>query len=632
MKKCDIILFFKQVFPEKLKSILVLTFPFLLMDIFIRMLASRVNYNLDSIPFPSSFFSVMWIVLVVAVTMCLKNKAGRIFYGIAFGLFFFLFATHSVYFPYTGFFFSFNLLQSAQEGSAYIWSTLREAGLYTWFTCLAVLAGGVFAMFKFPDHKKNHWITMSGFFALFIILHTVNPTFLGKANSSLAWDTWRNPRNIYENFSDSNKNIKICGFYEYSVRDFYVTFLKAKDKIDPEEMSFLEEMYDTKTPHVQNQYTGLFEGKNVIFLQLEGIDSWLLNETDMPTLYSMRNNSFVFDNHYSYYNGGGSTFNSELAVTTGLLTPVSYNRNPYSFNKNYFPDTLPKLFKEKGYTANAFHMNTGEYYMRELNYLNWGYDNYYSLMDDGGYEDGNLSFHLDSELVQNKVFYDKLFKQDKPFMHYIITYTPHTPFSLESRTGRLLSEKQFGKDADIPFMSEEETARFFAGETDNMIKLLLEGLEANGLIDDTVIVAFADHYLYTLNDKTVLDEYKITSNNLINRTPFLIWSNNMNDRYVEKVNSQLDILPTVLNLFGIKYTEEYYIGKDVLDVDYNGYVFFSDYSWYDGINYVEFGESVNNPDANKEYINETNTSINALIRKNDLTLKYDYFRKMADKR
>jgi len=96
----------------------------------------------------------------------------------------------------------------------------------------------------------------------------------------------------------------------------------------------------------------------------------------------------------------------------------------------------------------------------------------------------------------------------------------------------------------------------------------------------------------------------------------------------DKVNSQLDILPTVLNLFGIKYVEEYYIGKDIFDENYSGYVFFNDYSWYDGDVYVQDGAIVQGEKMELAKLYEMNDRINKLIRQNDLTLKYDYFGKM----
>ena len=100
----------------------------------------------------------------------------------------------------------------------------------------------------------------------------------------------------------------------------------------------------------------------------------------------------------------------------------------------------------------------------------------------------------------------------------------------------------------------------------------------------------------------------------------------MQRQEIDKVNSQVDILPTVLNMLGISYNDEWYIGRDIMDPNHSGYVFFSDYSWYDGINYVENGEVINNIEADAEYILDTNSYINNLIRKNDLTLKYDFLK------
>lgn len=615
----------KQTVLKNIKNAVLLAVPFVLMEIFIVILAGNVNYFHAKMVIPNILFNFMWILLFVGISLNLKGKIGKIFYIIFFALFFMLFLTNCIYYSYTGFFFSFNLLLLASEGSAYILDTIINASPLIYIICFVILAIAVFIVVKFPKREKGSMKNIGIICTLFVILHLITPILLGEANEALKWDNWKNPRNIYENFNDSNKNIKICGLFEYEVRDFYMTFLKPKEEENGEDLEFLHEVYENTTIHEKNEYTGMFEGKNVIFLQLEGIDSWLLNSENMPNLYGMLNNSIVFENHYSYYNGGGSTFNSELAVNTGFITPISYTRNAYTFNTNLYNDSLPKLLKNEGYSTNVFHMNTGEFYSRKINYLNWGYDNYYGLLDENTYTD--VSYELDRELILDEGFYEKMFKQEGPFMNYIITYTPHTPFTVTSEMGKLLAQKVYG-DEEIPDLSEEESARLFAEETDYMVGLLLQALEDNDLMDNTVIVAYADHYLYTLNDKTILDKYKETDNNLINYTPFFVWSNDMEQIKVEKVNSQIDILPTVLNLFGIEYIEEYYIGNDVFDNDYSGYAFFSDYSWYDGNIYVENGMAVNDENANESYVNEMNTLINRLIQQNDLTLKYDYFRRI----
>ena len=175
-------------------------------------------------------------------------------------------------------------------------------------------------------------------------------------------------------------------------------------------------------------------------------------------------------------------------------------------------------------------------------------------------------------------------------------------------------------------MSELECIKRQAKETDYMFELLLQNLEEKGLIDNTILVVFTDHYLYTIEDKSILDNYKDTSNNLINKTPFFIWSKDGKRTNINKVTSQLNILPTTLNLFGINYNSNNYIGKDALDPNYEGIVFFSDYSWYDGSIYVENGEITNNKNATYEYLEEKNYYISHLTKKNDLALKYNYFK------
>ena len=367
-------------------------------------------------------------------------------------------------------------------------------------------------------------------------------------------------------------------------------------------------------------------------VQLEGIDSWLINKQDTPTLYSMMNSGYNFTNHYSFYTGGGSTFNSEFAVNTGFITPMSYTKNAYQFNRNEFPNTLAKLFKNEGYSVNAFHMNDGEYYSRRANYKNWGYDEYYGLKEDDVYEDD--SYELDRELILNEKFNNLLFNTEGKFLHYLISYSTHTPFTKNKGVCKMLynlDNEQILIDNPEAIieeveMTEEDCARRQAQETDYMMQLLLENLELSGKIDDTVIIVFSDHYLYTLNDKTILDKYKNTSNNLINNTPFFIWSTNTKKYKISKPTSQLNILPTTLNLFGIEYNPNNYISQDALSKNYNGVVFFSDYSWYDGNVYVSDGAVTNNQTISQENLIIKNDYVSYVAKKNDLVLKYDYFK------
>ena len=175
--------------------------------------------------------------------------------------------------------------------------------------------------------------------------------------------------------------------------------------------------------------------------------------------------------------------------------------------------------------------------------------------------------------------------------------------------------------------TELDCLKIQAHETDNMLGLLIQNLKDKGLYDNTVLAVFADHYVYTLTDKTILSQYKDTETNLINHTDFFIWSSDMKYTEVKKTTSQLNILPTLLNLFNLYNHPNYYIGEDALDDSYSGYVFFNDFSWYDGKRYVNSkGEIVKGLNATPDYINLMSDKINNLIKKNDEVLKNNYFK------
>ena len=609
-----------KAFIKKYCYILLLALPFILIDIFTRY---KVEFYglLKLVP---NLFTLLWISLIISICLFSKKKIGKIIYILFFILSLALYLVNNIYYSMTGVFFDFSMVLLASEGSEYLLDAIKNCDLSVYLFLIPIFITFVLAIKVYPkeEHKSYKGIIVTIF--IFILLHSVTPVFLGKANEELTWSTWRNPRNIYNSFNDNNKAIKVSGLYEYTVRNFYITFLKSDEGANQKDLDFLKEEYSKEKEVNKNKYTGKYKDNNLIIVQLEGLDSWLINKNDTPTLYSMMKNSINFTNHYSYYNGGGSTFNSEFAVNTGFITPLSYTQNAYTFNKNSFPYSLAHLFKEQGYTVNAFHMNTKEYYSRGTNYKNWGYDNYYGLVDQNTYKDN--SYYLDRELLLNEEFKEKMFGSEK-FVDYIITYTNHMPFSPEKGNCKMLLDLDSKENENVSYdLTEEDCARRQAKETDYMMELLVKELKERELFDKTTIVVLTDHYLYTLSDKTILDKYKNTSNNLINHTPFFIYTNNKDKKTIKTVTSQLNVLPTVLNLFGIDYNPNYYIGQDALSNNYQKLVFFSDYSWYDGNVYVDGGVVTNNKYINQNTLEEKNYYVNYLIKKNDLTIKYNYFK------
>ncbi len=620
--------FFKKVKEKFLDiytpNVVWLAMPFALMDVFIFIFGSNINYSSYLFISPM-LFSITWILLFIGISLSFKGIIGKIFYSFFNILFMIMFLVNNIYYSLMKTFFDFSLVDAASEGSHYMLDAVISCNKLVYVAFAFIIIFYVIGLKKMPKVEKNDYKKLGYVCLIFLVLHLICPLTFGKANTHLTWSSWRNPRNIYNSFNDNNKSMRVSGFYEYTVRNFYVTFIKSNAQISEEEIEFLDDAY-VEELSTKNKYTSKFKGKNLIIIQLEGIDSWLLNKNDTPTLYKMMNEGVNFTNHFSFYNGGGSTFNSEFAVNTGYVTPLSYTQNAYSFSKNEFPDTLAKKFKDEGYSVNAFHMNTGEFYSRTINYKTWGYDNYYGLIDRIKYDDD--SYELDRELILKEEFSDLMFPEDTNFVDYIITYTSHTPFNNTKEACKVLYDlDNEGKDVEFTQMSEEECARRQVRETDYMIELLLEKMKEKNVLDNTAIVVFTDHYLYTLTDQSIIAKYKDVETNMINKTPWFIWSKGLKKASVKQVTSQLNILPTILNLYGISYNKNRYIGGDALGNKYSGIVFFNDYSWYDGNVYVENGEIVKGKKISADALEEKNQYVNYMAKKNDLTLKYNYFKK-----
>ena len=264
------------------RHIIYITVLFMLMDVVIRVVGYKIN--IISLYHPATYiFSLLWIGLMIALLHAVKGIWSKVIYWVCFGLFYILFLTHLIYYDFTQLYFSFRLLKMSGEGSAYILDTILKTPAYVWVVAVIVLVLAVLISRTIPKQKKNHFVILI-------------PAVL----------TFYNRHSVYNEFNDSNKALKISGLYEYSFRDFYVTFLRNNHKISTEEKEFLDKMYTKEASQdTTNKYTGILKGKNVIFLQLEGLDSWILTKENTPNLYALKSQSLDFTDHYSVYTGGG---------------------------------------------------------------------------------------------------------------------------------------------------------------------------------------------------------------------------------------------------------------------------------------------------------------------------------------
>ena len=327
-----------KTFIIKYKYIILLSLPLILMDLITRLFGYRINFY-DVYKLSPNLFTITWITLFLGLTLNFKKRIGKYIYLFINIFFLLIFLLNNVYYSLTRTFFDFHLLESASEGAPYILDAIKNCNPLVYLSTILIIILIIIGYKQIPDNQANKYRGMIKTIIIFLILHILVPATLGNANSELTWSSWRNPRNIYISFNDNNKSMKISGLYEYTIRNFYVTYLKSEDLENSEDLEFLSDAFADKDTST-NKYTGIFKDKNLIFIQFEGLDNWIISPEHTPTIYNMLNNSINFNNHFSYYNGGGSTFNSEFAVNTGFITPLSYTQNAYTFNKNNFPYSM----------------------------------------------------------------------------------------------------------------------------------------------------------------------------------------------------------------------------------------------------------------------------------------------------
>ena len=233
----------------------------------------------------------------------------------------------------------------------------------------------------------------------------------------------------------------------------------------------------------------------------------------------------------------------------------------------------------------------------------------------------------DSEAVKSDEIYG-MFTENEKFLDFIITYSAHLPYDKEDNKLKGAMEN-YPELVDENLELETRNALLLAHDTDEFFRILLKRLNEDELLKDTVIVAFTDHYSYGISDKEKIRELRgKDSEEILERTPFFIYSPGLKAREVTKVTSSIDILPTLINMFGFEFSK-YYIGNDAFDDNYTGLVYFPNGDWYDGEFYYKNGEICS--EDNQQYVESINRYILEISNINDYVISTDYFSRLSRK-
>lgn len=390
----------------------------------------------------------------------------------------------------------------------------------------------------------------------------------------------------------------------------------SSNKLNKDIKKYIEDNPGTS----KNKYSGMFENKNLIFVVAESFSEIGIDKDRTPTLYKLTNNGFIFDNFYvPYYL---STIGGEFQSLTGLYPNYS-TLTKWKSGENSFPYGLANTFKEKGYNTYAYHAHDG-YFQNRYKYLKaLGFDNF-KACNMGLNINCNMWPESDIEMI--KATTNDYINSDKPFMTYYMTVSGHLDYTKESNS---IVSKNWDLVKNLDYSDKAKSYLATQIELDRAMESLLKELENKGILEDTVIVLLADHYPYGLSLEEIneLSSYQRDELFEINHNALIIYNSSMKNTNVTKVGMPIDVLPTIYNLFDIKYDSRLFAGSDLLSNN-EGMVILDNLSWitdkgkYNSLNGKYSG------DIDSDYIN--NIIQNKIIFSRNM-ITYDGYRYIKEK-
>ena len=584
-------------------------------------------------PWPLAF-GALWVVLLTGLVRLLPRKAGRV----TFGVLYFLAVGYTA--AQTGYFILFREMmwisdfRYASEGSAFF-DVLLQYPIAWWLMLVGQLALGVLLIVRFPKRHNSKLIpalaavlmacSICGMIylpqAVFVNDKTVQyaGSDYGRAQSAKA---------VYTNMFNTHRLYRICGVYQTAVKDvirnFVEPILPSAAAARQQAREEIDAYFDAREESGDNEMTGIYEGKNVIFVLMESMDDWAIGE-HTPTINKLMEEGINFTDFYTPAYGSVRTFNTEFCANTGSFLS-SQGGYAFDYVTNDYRQSLASRLTDIGYSAKVYHYNSPNFYSRGVFSPAMGYDEYVCY-EDYVTEKNKKDLYDDQFLFDNEQISANFFR-DGQKLNFIITRSAH----LSYKYNEVLSHwalKKYPQYRGLTGHEELDCMYVKAKLVDDMFARMLWELEKNGELENTVIVAYTDHYTYGFKDENVLyAESGVEDALLLEKTPFFIWSANGPSMEVTKTCNTSDILPTVLNLMGVESPYDY-IGRDAFDESYAGYALFPNGSWVsDGVAYSTLSGLMVLEDGKKvddQYLADMHYLVEEYVRINNLILQSDYY-------
>lgn len=376
-----------------------------------------------------------------------------------------------------------------------------------------------------------------------------------------------------------------------------------------------------ETGTYKNKYTEYFKDKNLILFMAESFNSIAVREDVTPTLYKLVNSGFIIKNYYSPVIL--STIGGEYQELTGLYPSLDILSRVWRNGKNSYNWGIGNRFKDLGYSVYAYHNNQYNFQNRN-NYLNaLGFSNYTGC-GNGLEKKINCKVWPQSDVEMIDSTFDDYINEDK-FLVYYATVSGHMDYNW----GNYIANKNRDLVSGLNYSLESSAYLATQIELDKALESLINKLSKSGKLDDTVIALVGDHYPYALDISNIneLSSYERDSTFLINKSNFILWNNKLKSVNIDKVGSQIDVIPTIYNLFGVKYDSRLFAGKDILS-NTEGLAIFNNQSWVTdkgSYNSVTKKFISTGGDVSQEYIDNINNIVKNKVSMSKNLMKYNYY-------
>lgn len=377
-------------------------------------------------------------------------------------------------------------------------------------------------------------------------------------------------------------------------------------------------------PTNQNAYTGLLSDYNLILICAESFSPAAVDPVLTPTLYRLTQEGFLFRNYYCSY--PNTTIDGEYTLMQGLYPDGSRGKENSSMlasATNSVPYALGNLFAQRGVKSWGYHNNIGSYYGRNQSHPNMGYE---MKFNHSGMELTGYWPTSDLEMMEQTV--DDYIHEDQ-FHAYYMTFSGHYQYKTSLNA---IAAGNYDLVKDLPDYDEQQKCYLACHiELDRALEYLLRRLEEEGKADKTAIVMAADHIPYGLLKKQYFgmigepeDFFSLYKSDLI------FWVGGMENVEVTEYCSNVDVLPTILNLWGFPYDSRLLPGKDVFSDGLHAAVlidrsFLTDSVWFNS-NTGEVRYQKPETEVPENYVENLNRMIASRFDYSSEVLKNDYFR------